>query len=390
VFGTEFALIRMYSIALAGCFLQYSRMSKKAAKISERDVGGLKYFRKLRPMLKRLHECGVDPNRPNKRQLHYDDYCMLVLLYLFNPTVSSLRAIQQASELKKVQKKLGCSRASLGSLSESSHVFDPDLLKEIIAELGQQLQPVGADKRLASVKHTLTLVDGSLLSFLPEMAKASFLKSESGSGLIKWRLHTHFEVDKYVPTRIEATEDGGGPNDERAVMERMIDPDKLYVMDRGYAKFTLFNKIVACNSSYVCRLRDNSKYQVTKRRELSDEAKEARVLEDLEVEFGATSNSESKPDHPMRLVTIEIKPHVKKTKYKGGKSGHNSDGILRIGTNLMDVPAEAIALIYHYRWTIEIFFSLLQTHAGLSPPHQPPSQRYRDPMLLRDHWMHAD
>jgi IS4 transposase len=173
-------------------------------------------------------------------------------------------------------------------------------------------------------------------------------------------------------------------------MERMIDPDKLYVMDRGYAKFTLFNKIVACNSSYVCRLRDNSKYQVTKRRELSDEAKEARVLEDLEVEFGATSNSESKPDHPMRLVTIEIKPHVKKTKYKGGKSGHNSDGILRIGTNLMDVPAEAIALIYHYRWTIEIFFSLLQTHAGLSPPHQPPSQRYRDPMLLRDHWMHAD
>ena len=33
---------------------------------------------------------------------------MLVLLYLFNPTVSSLRAIQQASDLKKVQRKLGC------------------------------------------------------------------------------------------------------------------------------------------------------------------------------------------------------------------------------------------------------------------------------------------
>ena len=77
----------------------------KKAEISERDVGGLKYFRKLRPLLERLHGSGVDPKRPNKRQLHYDDYCMLVLLYLFNPTVSSLRAIQQASELKKVQKK---------------------------------------------------------------------------------------------------------------------------------------------------------------------------------------------------------------------------------------------------------------------------------------------
>jgi len=29
-------------------------------------------------------------------------------------------------------------------------------------------------------------------------------------------------------------------------------------MDRGYAKFALFNKIVEAHSSYVCRLRDNS------------------------------------------------------------------------------------------------------------------------------------
>ncbi len=31
---------------------------------------------------------------------------MLILLYLFNPIATSLRSIQQASELKKVQKKL--------------------------------------------------------------------------------------------------------------------------------------------------------------------------------------------------------------------------------------------------------------------------------------------
>jgi IS4 transposase len=49
---------------------------------------------------------------------------MMVLLFLFNPVVSSLRAIQQATELKKVQKKLGCSRASLGSLSEATDMLD--------------------------------------------------------------------------------------------------------------------------------------------------------------------------------------------------------------------------------------------------------------------------
>ena len=59
-----------------------------------------------------------------------------VLLFLFNPIVTSLRGIQQASELKKVQKKLGCPRVSLGSLSEATQVFDPEPLRQIAAELG--------------------------------------------------------------------------------------------------------------------------------------------------------------------------------------------------------------------------------------------------------------
>ena len=59
--------------------------------------------------------CGRD--RAGNRQLHYDQYCLLLLLYMFNPIVTSLRGLQQASELKKVQKKLGCAspRLALGS-----------------------------------------------------------------------------------------------------------------------------------------------------------------------------------------------------------------------------------------------------------------------------------
>jgi hypothetical protein len=57
-----------------------------------------------------------------------------------------------------------------------------------------------------------------------------------------------------VPGRIDVTPDEGGEHDERAVLERTIESDRLYVMDRGYAKFALFNKIVEANSSYVCRL----------------------------------------------------------------------------------------------------------------------------------------
>ena len=40
-------------------------------------------------------------------------------------------------------------------------------------------------------------------------------------------------------------------------MDRMIESNRTYAMDRGYAKFELFNRIVDAGSSYVCRIRDN-------------------------------------------------------------------------------------------------------------------------------------
>ena len=108
-------------------------------KLKESDITGLKFFDKLAPLLQRLHHDGCQRDRAGNRQLHYDQYCMLILLYLFNPIVTSLRCIVQASELKNVQRKLGCGRASLGSLSEATSVFDPQRLKEIIGELGEHL-----------------------------------------------------------------------------------------------------------------------------------------------------------------------------------------------------------------------------------------------------------
>lgn len=96
---------------------------------------------------------------------------MLALLYMFNPTVTSLRAIAQASELAKVQKKLGCKRTSLGSLSEASRLFDPNRLKEIIQELGEQAAPVGRDARLSQINQTITLIDGTLVSALPNLSR---------------------------------------------------------------------------------------------------------------------------------------------------------------------------------------------------------------------------
>lgn len=337
---------------------------RKRNKVREEQLTGLKYFAKLRPLLARLHDDGCARDRAGNRRLHYDQYCLLILLYLFNPIVTSLRGMQQASELAKVQKKLGCARAALGSLSEAASVFDPQRLKGIVAELGSELEPMSRDPRLRDVPGALTVVDGTLLSALPKLMEASYRKRTTGNGLVKWRLHTHFEVDRHVPTRIDVTPQGGGPCDERAVLERTIEADRTYVMDRGYAKFALFNRIVAVGSSYVCRLRDNSAYEVLHSRALTDADRTLHVGTDQIVAVGQQKPADARPDHPLRLLTVGTTPHVHRGKYRGGSTGPGSDGLLRIATNLLDLPAEIIALIYLHRWTIEIFFRFFKHVLG--------------------------
>lgn len=339
------------------------------SKLKSSDVTGLKYFAMLAPLLERLHDDQCQRDKANQRELHYDQYCMLILLYLFNPTVTSLRAIEQASELKKVQKKLGCSRSSLASLSEASRVFDAERLQEIIAELGEQSHSLGRHSKLGGIQQNITLVDGSLVSALPDIMQASLLKATKGSALLKWRLHTHFEVDRYVPTRIDVTPDKGGKDSERAVFEQTLEADRLYVMDRGYAKFSLYNAIVAKQSSYVCRVRDHSQYKVLEEHDLTPADIEAGVLSCQTISLGASSTKASPPDHPVRLICVKCSPHTSRGRRQGrgfSSTAPNSDGILRIVTNLMDVPAEIIALIYSQRWIIEIFFRFFKQMLGCS------------------------
>lgn len=338
---------------------------KKRQKVREEDITGLKYFDKLQPLLRRLHDVGCDRDKAGNRKLHMDEYCLLVLLFLFNPVARSLRAIQQASELRNVQRKLGCLRASLGSLSESVDVFDPARLQEIIVELGAELQPFASDPRLKDLQHVVTLVDGTLLKGLPVLARAALLDSRAAKAKSKWRLHTQYDLACGVPVRIDVTEgSAGGEADERAVLQRALAKGHCYVTDRGYAKFALFNAIAAAESSYVCRLRDNSRYAIEEARPLAAEDVEADVVLDAVVRLGDYKDADNRPDHPLRLVVVKTTPHEKRGRSGGGSTGPACNGLLLIATNLLDLPAWIIALLYRYRWTIETFFRFFKHTLG--------------------------
>ena len=330
---------------------------KRKAKIKEEDLHGFKHFKLLLPVLERLHDDGCQRDRAGNRKLHFDQYAALILLYFFNPIVTSLRGIQQASELKKVQRLLGCPRAALGSLSEASRVFDADLLRGVIGELVEKLPPIRSNTAFDEIRGILTLVDGSLLPALPKLAEAMWLDDDNRA----FKLHTHFELLKGVPVRADLTEGNG---DEREVLDACLEGGRVYVMDRGYAKFGLFRRILEVGSSFVCRVRDNSVFEVIEERELSPEALADGVVRDAVVRFtGGQAVKAGLDRRPLRVVEVACRPHRKAT-------GHTSRGgpeqglAILIATDLLDVPPEVVALIYKHRWAIETFFRFFKHVLG--------------------------
>ena len=200
--------------------------SAKRHKIQEQEVQGLKYFKALSGLLEALHEVGCERDRAGNRLLHMDQYVCLLLLYLFNPIGTSLRSLQPARERKKVQKKLGVPRASLGRLSEAATVFDSRRRLEILRELGPQRQPIATPDKLRDLPGILTAVEGTLWQALPRITWA--LGKDDRHRALK--NHVHCEVLKGVPVQATVTEANAA---ETAVLEAPLQAGRIYGRDRG-------------------------------------------------------------------------------------------------------------------------------------------------------------
>jgi hypothetical protein len=335
------------------------------------DLRGFKQLRRVAQLLSHLHANGCARDTAGNRELHFDDYVLLILLYLFNPMIDSLRSLQKVAALPEIQKRLGIKRFSLGSFSESCRVFDPAMLQQVVDQLSGALRPIDRHELFKQLPGQLTLVDSTVIDTLCTVAQAMFLprgdRLGDGRGHSHaWRLHLQFDVDHHVPGRWEITDPRNtGKSDEKSVLRRKLQAGHTYVMDRWYAQFTLWNDIKLAGSSYVCRVRDNSVYDVIEDRALDQPALQAGVISDQIVEIGLSKKPGQRADHPTRLICITCEPHRKRGKTRNGSThGPTSDGVLRIVTDLLDVPAHVIAFLYEYRWTIEIFFRFFKQIMG--------------------------
>ena len=301
--------------------------------IREEDIRGSKYLKNFIELLRPLH----DHRDCSNRKLHYDEYAAYLLLYFFTPILTSMRGLQQASNFESLRKKLKLPRFSLGSFSEASNVFDPELLVPIIEQLGEQVSAKLLDPRLTALPRLPVLVDGSFLKALPSMVWALWQDDDHRSA----KMHLQYSLIQGVPFRATLT---AGQSSETEVLSKSLQSGLLYVTDRGYAKYELMRDIIGAGSSFLVRLPKNYTWDVVEQLPIDQAAVERGVVRHLLVRLGSTS-APALRDRVIKLVEV-----------RDWSEREGKEIILLLATDLVDLPADLIADLYRWRWQIELFF----------------------------------
>ena len=317
-----------------------------------KHLAGAGHLPVLRELLSSLHQRYPNPNR----KLHYDELVLWFLLACFNPVLKSLRAIQFASTFQGVQERTQLPRFALGSFSEASHVFDPELLHDVFTQLARRVASRNAPEPPDSLPPELVVLaaDASVWALLPRMARVFYSQPLTRRRKGEFKGHFLFDVLKGIP--VDAALD---PADERHVLPTQLSAQVLYVLDRGYFSSALYAQITAAQAFFVARTKDCIAFEVLEERELTQDDRAAGVQRDALIRW----NSQS-----LRLVVAErrspppsnLHPKQKNGKHRARSRFSATTQTWCLLTNRLDLAARDVVLIYSYRWHIETFFRWLK------------------------------
>ena len=255
---------------------------------------------------------------------------------------------------------------SLGSLSEASQVFDPELLHGIFKDLAGKAAATDAPSRPKGFPADLDLIatDGSVFEALPRMVWALWLRKEH-NGV---RVHLDFDILKGIPVGAEVTT---ARTCEKARLKKRLEKGRLYVYDRGYADYGLFQKVVDAGSSFVGRVHQNAVFEVVEERRVTAEGAAAGVQFDRVVRLGGKVSG-AKLSRPVRIIKAVVKnqpvrglrfPRKRVASKKTFRTSSDTHELLLV-TDRLDLPAELVVLLYKYRWHVELFFKWLKCVMG--------------------------
>lgn len=331
------------------------------------QVQGGKYVKILQNFVQSLRKEELQASHGN-RALFLDQVLIAQLLAFYNPSVRSLRMIEDFSQTKQAQRHLTVRKICKSTFSDFNALADPELLQPLVAHLNkevatQRINGKKRDKSLGQLLENTIAVDGTFLPALADVAWAVRNKNQHSSQGYRARIDVMLNVENGLPEAIVVPEPKQG---EAESARHCIQPGKIYLYDRGYNSLPLISAhyqqlsktVLKASSGFVLRLKGNGNqsgtigYRVIEEREISDQDRAAGVVHDRIVRL----NSEN----AVQLGLGEVDFREVLIEYE--QDGETKT--LRLLTNLFDLAAETIGQQYRHRWQVELFFRWIKSYGN--------------------------
>lgn len=319
----------------------------RASQWPEPLVGG-KYLRMLGRHLEGLRT--ADPH--GNRQLFYEDVRIAHLLAFFNPTLRSLRTLEDFSQTPYAQRYLSVPKLCKSTLSDFHRVVDPDLLAPLIARLHAAAQcrgTVGGQPTLPTTLGQVLAVDGSFFAMAADVAWAVRHRTNQGNRRASVRLDIQLDVTTWLPEVVAVA--GQGESEAQQAAQH-LQPEAIHLYDRGIFSFVLLEAQLKAGVGFVHRVREpgerSPQFVVTQAQRVSVKDRGAGVLTDS-VGHLAGSTHRTAPAALLREIVLAVPNRPGET--------------VRLLTNLLELEAGVLGLLYRHRWQVELFFRWLKVYA---------------------------
>lgn len=161
------------------------------------------------------------------------------------------------------------------------------------------------------------------------------------------KVQAQMPLSGFVPDLITITE--GSCNDKNFLGQLNPSSGTIYVFDKGYVNFTIFNQWTNRGVYFVTRLNENAVYSIIESKTHDiEEHTSGGIIRDEIIHLNLV---DSEQPLKVRLIT-----------YKDPLTGN----VLKFLTNMFDYQAHTVTLLYKNRWSMEVFFKRLKQNFELS------------------------
>lgn len=233
------------------------------------------------------------------------------------------------------------------TLADANQRRDADVFGKIYHKLLKTHSAVFSDSRIKDViNKQIEIFDSTTISLFKDILKCVGRNPESGKHKGGIKVHTIINVDQAVPKMVWFSE--AAKHDHMLLEKLKMDSNTIYVFDKGYNDYRIFERFCENKTGFVTRIRDNASYQTLQIHEITDDL-HAGVLEDQTIQVMV---KEEESQRPLELRKIRFYDRKLKREFE-------------FLTNLFDMRADLVAAIYKLRWQIELLFKQLKQNFPL-------------------------